>query len=492
MVRCAPLAQIGGASGLQERHPRQCDSTLAFGSIASQDSCETVDVSDWNAVERVNESVEHNWTAKVFPARAAPSFWEAGRVQIPLYSLIFLLAVVGNVLVILTLVQNQRMRTITNVFLLNLAVSDLLLGVFCMPFTLIGALLRDFVFGELMCKLIPYSQAVSVSVSVWTLVAISVERYYAICHPLRSRHWQTLSHAYRLIAAVWLGSFVLMTPVATLSELQPTSQGHHKCREKWPHLDYERAYNLLLDAALLVVPLIALTATYVLISRTLWRGMKAEARYSNKDGNLEVYMGLNGTPLTRRQSSLRASTRGRPRALQQEHLNGSNLLRRTNAEKSLMSKKRVIQMLFVVVLEFFLCWTPLYVINTIALFDNMAVYSGLGYTGISFFQLLAYSSSCCNPITYCFMNASFRKSFLNVFGCRRGSSSESRMNASGGSPCEPRRNASIRQRQGVLLCSWMEAAESVKRRDTQRLDSDDDRNGSSSSHRDVSIATGQL
>lgn len=85
-------------------------------------------------------------------------WWGAGRIQIPLYSLIFLLAVVGNVLVILTLVQNQRMRTITNVFLLNLAVSDLLLGVFCMPFTLIGALLRDFVFGEVLCKLIPYLQ----------------------------------------------------------------------------------------------------------------------------------------------------------------------------------------------------------------------------------------------------------------------------------------------------------------------------------------------
>lgn len=49
---------------------------------------------------------------------------------IPLYSVIFLLAVIGNSLVILTLVQNKRMRTITNLFLLNLAVSDLFLGVF--------------------------------------------------------------------------------------------------------------------------------------------------------------------------------------------------------------------------------------------------------------------------------------------------------------------------------------------------------------------------
>lgn len=76
-------------------------------------------------------------------------------------------------------------------------------------------------------------------------------------------------------------------------------------------------------------------------------------------------------------------------------------------------------MLFVVVIEFFICWTPLYIINTIALFDPKAVYQHLGYTAISFMQLLAYSSSCCNPITYCFMSLGFRKAFLNLFRCFR-------------------------------------------------------------------------
>nr|XP_029711364.1 orexin receptor type 1-like [Aedes albopictus] len=88
-------------------------------------------------------------------------------------------------------------------------------------------------------------------------------------------------------------------------------------------------------------------------------------------------------------------------------------------EKSLTNKKRIIKMLFVVVLEFFICWTPLYVINTMALFWPSTVYHNLGYTAISFFQLLAYSSSCCNPITYCFMSGGFRKAFLNLFRCFR-------------------------------------------------------------------------
>lgn len=91
---------------------------------------------------------------------AASSWFSFGRIQIPLYAVILLLALVGNFLVIMTLVQHRRMRTITNVFLLNLAVSDILLGVLCMPTTLVGALLRDFIFGSLMCRVLPFLQGI--------------------------------------------------------------------------------------------------------------------------------------------------------------------------------------------------------------------------------------------------------------------------------------------------------------------------------------------
>ncbi|XP_076332638.1 cholecystokinin receptor-like [Tachypleus tridentatus] len=342
-----------------------------------------------------------------------------------LYSIILMLAVVGNMLVIITLAVNKRMRTVTNVFLMNLAISDLLLGVFCMPFTLAGALLREFVFGEAMCRMIPYFQAVSVSVSAWTLVAMSVERYYAICHPLKSREWQTFSHAKRMILIIWAGSLIYMLPVAVLSELQPIKESDkYKCRESWPSITAERLFNILLDILLLVVPLFIMVVTYSLITATLWRAMHPEVSFTQETTTKKDRQSSGPNVL---RSILVRSNPNSPCSSSCVLTTENQISRETdvipvqtvtNTDRSLAQKKRVIKMLFVVVLEFFLCWTPIYVLNTITLFDPVIVYRGLGYYGISFFHLLAYTSSCCNPITYCFMNSKFRENFMALFGCK--------------------------------------------------------------------------
>ncbi|XP_047112144.1 cholecystokinin receptor-like [Schistocerca piceifrons] len=88
------------------------------------------------------------------------------------------------------------------------------------------------------------------------------------------------------------------------------------------------------------------------------------------------------------------------------------------ASETSYSSPQVIRMLFVVVAEFFICWAPLHVLNTWYLFSPDAVYKNVGRTGVALVHLLAYISSCCNPITYCFMNRKFRAAFLGVFGCR--------------------------------------------------------------------------
>lgn len=71
-----------------------------------------------------------------------------------------------------------------------------------------------------MYEIIDSIPAVSVSVGVWTLVAISLERYFAICRPLKSRRWQTQFHAYKMIAVVWTASLTWNAPILVVSQLK--------------------------------------------------------------------------------------------------------------------------------------------------------------------------------------------------------------------------------------------------------------------------------
>lgn len=83
-----------------------------------------------------------------------------------------------------------------------------------------------------------FPSGISVSISTFSLVAIAIERYSAICNPLKSRVWQTRSHAYRVIAATWVLAFILMIPYPIISNLEsflrPDNTTGHQCRHKWP------------------------------------------------------------------------------------------------------------------------------------------------------------------------------------------------------------------------------------------------------------------
>lgn len=82
-----------------------------------------------------------------------------------------------------------------------------------------------------------------------------------------------------------------------------------------------------------------------------------------------------------------------------------------------MAKKRVIRMLVVIVILFFLCWMPIFSANAWRAYDTVSAERHLSGTPISFILLLSYTSSCVNPIIYCFMNRRFRLGFMATFTC---------------------------------------------------------------------------
>ncbi|CAF4779354.1 unnamed protein product [Pieris macdunnoughi] len=102
-----------------------------------------------------------------------------------LYGSISVLAVIGNFLVMWVVATSRRMQSVTNCYIANLALADIVIGLFAIPFQFQAALLQRWLLPHFMCAFCPFVQALSVNVSVFTLTAIAVDRHRAIITPLR-------------------------------------------------------------------------------------------------------------------------------------------------------------------------------------------------------------------------------------------------------------------------------------------------------------------
>jgi neuropeptide Y receptor len=159
----------------------------------------------------------------------------AQAIIIVMYSTITILAVGGNLIVCYIVVAYQRMRTVTNIFIFNMACSDILMSVLCIPFTFVAnALMLYWPFPDVMCPFVTYVQTLAVFLSAFTLVAISLDRYRAIIFPLKPR--MTKQQALGTIVIIWLLSLAVPLPIAILSKTQPIDNTTDKslCLEKWP------------------------------------------------------------------------------------------------------------------------------------------------------------------------------------------------------------------------------------------------------------------
>ncbi len=101
---------------------------------------------------------------------------------IPIYVVIFITGVTGNFLVIYVVLCRRGMRTTTNLFILNLACSDLILCLLAGPITPASVFTQSWIFGEVLCRLAPMALSLSVFVSSFTCAAIAVNRYLSLIY----------------------------------------------------------------------------------------------------------------------------------------------------------------------------------------------------------------------------------------------------------------------------------------------------------------------
>ncbi|KAM6182281.1 neuropeptide FF receptor 1 [Erethizon dorsatum] len=297
------------------------------------------------------------------------------------YLLIFLLCMVGNALVCFIVLKNRHMRTVTNMFILNLAVSDLLVGIFCMPTTLVDNLITGWPFDNATCKMSGLVQGMSVSASVFTLVAIAVERFRCIVHPFREK--LTLRKALVTIAVIWALALLIMCPSAVT--LTVTREEHHfmvdarnrsyplySCWEAWPEKGMHKIYTAVLFAHIYLAPLALIVVMYARIARKL-----CKAAGPARDGE-------------------EAATEGR---------------------RASRRKVRVVHMLVMVALFFTLSWLPLWALLLLIDYGQLSEpqLHLLSVYAFPFAHWLAFFHSSANPIIYGYFNENFRRGFQAAF-----------------------------------------------------------------------------
>ena len=120
--------------------------------------------------DELSEFLGENMEALALPSRA--QYW-----LIALYTFTILLSLVGNILVIVVLLLGNRKKKALTKYLVNLAVADLCMTCFCMPFTFTKVMLGRWVFGAVMCPAVLFMQVTSVTASIYTNVAIGIDRF---------------------------------------------------------------------------------------------------------------------------------------------------------------------------------------------------------------------------------------------------------------------------------------------------------------------------
>uniref|UniRef100_A0A3P9D9H8 Neuropeptide Y receptor Y8a n=1 Tax=Maylandia zebra TaxID=106582 RepID=A0A3P9D9H8_9CICH len=293
------------------------------------------------------------------------------------YSAVIAIGLLGNAGLVFIIARQQELRNVTNILIANLSCSDILMCIVCLPVTVIYTLMDRWVLGEALCKVTPFVQCMSVTVSVFSLVLIALERHQLILHPTG---WSPAAgHSYLAVGLTWLVacfislpflSFNILTndPFQNISLPANPFRDHLICMELWPSDKHRLAYTTSLLIFQYCLPLLLVLLCY-----------------------LRIFLRLR-----RRRDMLERSRRTR-------------------------GAQRINVMLLAIVIAFALCWLPLNVFNTLFDWHHQALPDCQHDTVFSACHLTAMASTCINPIVYGFLNSNFQRELkLTLQRCQCG------------------------------------------------------------------------
>ncbi|XP_004841191.2 nociceptin receptor isoform X2 [Heterocephalus glaber] len=274
-----------------------------------------------------------------------------------LYLAVCIGGLLGNCLVMYVILRHTKMKTATNIYIFNLALADTLV-LLTLPFQGTDILLGFWPFGNALCKTVIAIDYYNMFTSTFTLTAMSVDRYVAICHPIRALDIRTSSKAQAVNVGIWALASVVGVPVAIMGSAQVEDE-EIECLVEIPSpQDYwGPVFAVCIFIFSFIIPVLIISVCYSLMIRRL-RGVRLLSGSREKDRNL----------------------------------------------------RRITRLVLVVVAVFVGCWTP---VQVFVLVQGLGVQPGSETTVamLRFCTALGYVNSCLNPILYAFLDENFKACF---------------------------------------------------------------------------------
>ncbi|XP_069838412.1 C-X-C chemokine receptor type 2-like [Dendropsophus ebraccatus] len=279
-----------------------------------------------------------------------------------IYACVFLLNIVGNSLVILVICYNKLKRSSTDIYLLNLAIADLLFSV-TLPFWA-AYQVSEWEFGITACKMVSILQEVNFYSGILLLACISVDRYLAIVHATefftKKRHWVKF-----IAIAIWMVSFALSLPTIWFRDVFLTPRRGLACHENLEENTESWLINVRIGRHLMgfFVPLLVMLFCYGFVIKTLFQTRNSQ-------------------------------------------------------------KHRAMKVILAVFFVFLTCWLPHNItvivdslMRTRHINETCVLRNQLD-AALSVTEVFGFTHSCINPILYAFIGQKFRHSFLSILASK--------------------------------------------------------------------------
>ncbi|XP_030265494.1 thyrotropin-releasing hormone receptor b [Sparus aurata] len=299
------------------------------------------------------------------------------------------LGIVGNVMVILVVLTTKHMRTPTNCYLVSLAVADLMVLTAAGLPSITDSLFGSWVFGHYGCLCITYFQYLGINASSCSITAFTIERYIAICHPIKAQFLCTLSRAKKIILFVWAFTSLYCVMWFYLSDIQELVYDNITiitCGYRVSRKFYLPIYFFDFGV-FFVLPLLLSAVLYGLIARILFLNPLPSDPKDKKNGQNNHNVNKKTSCKNSRHSSSTAS-----------------------------SRRQVTKMLAVVVLLFATLWMPY---RTLVVVNSCLDQAYLDNWFLLFCRVCIYLNSAINPVIYNAMSQKFRAAFRKICRCGR-------------------------------------------------------------------------